>query len=55
MVNRSIISRKLISVEEHVRRIKELPSTSLDVFKKTLTVRTYSSSILLRLSKTVLI
>ena len=34
MVNRSIISRKLISVEEHVRRIKELPSTSLDVFKK---------------------
>lgn len=34
MVNQSIVSRKAISVEEHVRRIKELPSTSLDVFKK---------------------
>lgn len=34
MVNRSIISRKVISIEEHLRRVKELPLTSLDVFKK---------------------
>lgn len=34
MVNRSIISRKVSSIEEHLRRMKALPSTSLDVFKK---------------------
>lgn len=34
MVNRSIISRKGSSIEEHLRRIKDLPLTSLDVFKK---------------------
>jgi uncharacterized protein YutE (UPF0331/DUF86 family) len=34
MVDRSNISRKVSSVEEHLRRIKALPLTSLDVFKK---------------------
>jgi len=34
MVNRSIISRKVSFIEEHVRRIRELSPTSLDVFKK---------------------
>lgn len=34
MVDRAIISRKVSYIEEHLRRIKELPLTSLDVFKK---------------------
>lgn len=34
MVNRSIISLKVSSIEEHLRRIKALPLTSLDLFKK---------------------
>lgn len=39
MVNRSVISRKVYSIEEHVRRIKELPSISLDVFKRDFNVQ----------------
>lgn len=34
MVNQSIISRKMSSIEEHLRRIKDMPSIPLDVFKK---------------------
>ena len=34
MVNRSIIFRKVSSIEEHLRRVKELPSISLDEFRK---------------------
>lgn len=39
MVNRSVISRKVHSIEEHVRRIKDLPSISLDVFKRDFNVQ----------------